>query len=224
MRRKGRQYNQTTMSLIRAVLFDYGMVLCSAPDSAAWESMKSLLHTDEKRFHAAYWRRRLDYDRGALNGPAFWHETARELGRSLSEDELAALLDLDVTLWTQPNQPMIDWVQALRRAGVRTGILSNIGDAMEEGILRQCPWMTEFDHHTFSHRLRIIKPDAAIYRHAVEGLDVAAEQVLFIDDREENIEGAKAAGMHAIQYTDHASFVKALRQGEFEGLPFPAEN
>jgi putative hydrolase of the HAD superfamily len=84
--------------------------------------------------------------------------------------------------------------------------------------------MADFNHHTFSHRLRMVKPEAAIYRHAIAGLGVPAENVLFIDDREENVEAARAAGLQAIQYVDHASFVKALRAENFEGLPLPAES
>jgi putative hydrolase of the HAD superfamily len=116
---------------------------------------------------------------------------------------------------------MINWAAALQRAGVRTGILSNIGDAMEEGVRLRCPWIANFDHHTFSHRLRMIKPQAEIYRHAVEGLQVPADEVLFVDDREENVEAARAVGLHAIQYVDHASFVTAMREGGFMGLPLP---
>jgi putative hydrolase of the HAD superfamily len=212
------------MALIRAVLFDYGLVLSAPPDPATWERMRTLLGVDGARFHTAYWRPRNEYDRGALDGLRFWRAVAAELGRSVSDDELAALLDADVLLWTQPNQAMIDWAAALQRAGVRTGVLSNIGDAMEEGVMRRCNWMAAFDHHTFSHRLGLIKPDAAIYRHAVEGLQVPAAQTLFIDDREENVEAARAAGLHAVQYVDHASFVKALRAENFEGLPLPAES
>lgn len=209
------------MPVIRAVLFDYGLVLSGPPEAAAWERMRGLLGAEEVSFHEAYWRPRLDYDRGTLDGRGFWRVVARELGRSLREDEVAALMETDVELWTQPNQAMIDWAAALQRAGVRTGILSNIGDAMEEGVRLRCPWMAGFDHRTFSHRLRMVKPQAEIYRHALEGLRIPADEVLFVDDREENVEAARAVGLQAIQYVDHASFVKAMREGGFTGLPLP---
>jgi putative hydrolase of the HAD superfamily len=183
--------------------------------------MRGLLGADEPSFYAAYWRPRHEYDRGALDGRGFWHAVAEELGRTLRESEVETLLEDDVELWTQPNQPMIDWAVALQRAGVRTGILSNIGDAMEAGVRRGCPWIAGFAHHTFSHRLRMAKPEAEIYQHAIESLGVPAERVLFIDDREENVEAARAAGLQAIQYVEYASFVRAMREGRFEGLPLP---
>jgi FMN phosphatase YigB (HAD superfamily) len=89
---------------------------------------------------------------------------------------------------------MIDWAAALQRAGIQTGVLSNVGDAMEAGIVARFPWLAKFNHRTFSHRLGMAKPDAAIYRHAAEGLGVAADEILFVDDLEENVAAARAAG------------------------------
>ena len=186
--------------------------------------MKRILQADEPAFHAAYWRTRHDYDRGALNGETYWRAVAVNLGQTLSPDDHLALLEADVTLWTQPNLPMIDWAARLQAAGVRTGILSNLGDAMETGILVRCPWLLHFPHRTFSHRLGTAKPDPAIYAHAADGLGVAPETVLFIDDREDNIAAARAAGMQAIQYGDHPGFLKAMQAAGLEHLLVPDTN
>jgi putative hydrolase of the HAD superfamily len=210
------------MGVIRAVLFDYGLVLSGPPDPAAWERMRAFFDVDEATFYAAYWRHRHEYDRGALNGPAFWAVLGEELGGPLNEAEVGELMQVDVELWTQPNQPMIDWAAELRRAGVKVGVLSNLGDAMEAGVMSRFAWLAEFNHRTFSHRLLMLKPEAAIYQHALEGLGVPADEVLFIDDRKENVEAAREAGMVAIQYLDHAGFVDEMRAENFEGLPLPS--
>ena len=47
---------------------------------------------------------------------------------------VSSLNESDIALWTQPNHEMISWAAALQRAGYKTGILSNIGDAMEAGF------------------------------------------------------------------------------------------
>ena len=209
------------MENIRAVLFDYGLVLSGPPDPAAREEMKQILGVDEERFRAIYWRHRDDYDRGTLNSVAYWERVAHDLHRPLDAKKLSALIAADNAHWTQPNQAMIDWAAALQSAGIKTGILSNIGDAMEAGIVARFPWITAFTHRTFSHRLGIAKPDAAIYQHAAEGLGVPANEILFIDDREENIVAARAAGMHAIQYIDHADFLQQMQAAGFSGLIAP---
>lgn len=206
------------MLSVKAVLFDYGLVLSGPPDPAAWQRLQLLLDAGEAAFHAAYWQHRDAYDRGSLTAEAYWQQVAQDLDRPLDEPTIQQLIDTDTDVWTQPNQPMIDWAAALQRAGMKTGILSNIGAAMEVGVLARCPWLADFRHYTFSHRLKLAKPDPAIYRHAVEGLNVAPSEILFIDDREENILAAHAAGMQAVRYTTHDAFLRAMKNQGYESL------
>lgn len=197
---------------INAVLFDYGMVLSGPPDPTARRDMERILGVDEETFQAAYWKHRDSYDRGTLGGLTYWNSVARDLHKSLDAVSLDALIDADNALWTQPNHPMIQWATSLQLAGIKTGILSNIGDAMEAGIRERFPWLEEFSHYTFSHRLGIAKPDPEIYRHAVEGLGVPADEILFVDDKEENILAARVAGLVAVQYTSHEAFVQEMQR------------
>jgi putative hydrolase of the HAD superfamily len=197
---------------ISAVLFDYGMVLSNVPEDLAWRQLERVLDAEQEAFQAAYWKYRDAYDRGALSAKTYWETVARDLGKHLDADRLHALVDADTNVWTQPNVEMMEWAARLNRAGIKTGILSNIGDAMEAGVLGRFPALAEFTHHTFSHRLGIAKPDAAIYRHAVEGLGVPAEEILFVDDREENIRAAREAGMVAVQYSGHGGFVEEMER------------
>lgn len=209
------------MPVIHAVLFDYGLVLSGPPDPHAWERLKTLLQANEADFHAAYWSHREQYDRGALTAAAYWSAVASDLNRSLDQQTLITLLTADVVVWTQPNHDMIAWAADLQKAGYKTGILSNIGDAMEAGILARFDWLQGFHHHTFSHRLRIAKPDLAIYRHAAEGLGEDPCHILFVDDREENILAARKVGMIAIRYQEHASFIEDLRSAGLQTLVHP---
>ena len=183
--------------------------------------MQAILNTTHAELEVPYWRHRHDYDLGVLSGIDFWRTVGEQLRHSPSDDELRKLLQADVELWTQPNQPMINWALALQRIGVTTGILSNMGDAMETGILERWSWLAGFKHQTFSHRLRIAKPDERIYHHALNGTGHAPEATLFIDDRIENVEAARKLGLHAIQYTNHDSFIRAFQDAQVMGLPLP---
>jgi putative hydrolase of the HAD superfamily len=206
---------------IHAVLFDYGLVLSGPPDPRAWERLKVLLHAEEAEFHTAYWHHREAYDRGALTAEAYWTSVANNLRQSLDPPTVAALNEADLELWGQPNTDMIGWAATLQRAGYKTGILSNIGDAMEAGVLARFEWLQAFHHRTFSHRLGIAKPDLAIYRYAAEGLGEEPSHILFVDDREENIAAARQAGMVAIQYLNHVQFVESMSTAGLEALLHP---
>jgi putative hydrolase of the HAD superfamily len=207
---------------ITAVLFDYGMVLSGPPDPQAHKDMERVLRVDTAALEAAYWRHREAYDRGTLGGVSFWENVAKDLHRSLSSADLDALLRADTRLWTQPNVPMTQWAADLQRAGIKTGILSNLGDSMEAGIVARFPWLSDFTHSTFSHRLGIVKPDPQIYQHAVAGLQTPAEEILFIDDKEENVAAARRAGMNAITYTGHVAFERSIGEMGLGWLLKPA--
>jgi putative hydrolase of the HAD superfamily len=200
------------MDSIQAVLFDYGMVLSAPPDPTAWQRMREISGFDEETLHRGYWTPRHAYDRGDLTGLAYWDEVARSASTTFTPQQIEGLIAADVDLWTQLNAPMLEWAMRLQAAGVRTGILSNIGDAMTDGLLQKFDWICGFHHCTWSYRLRLAKPEAEIYHAAVEGLETPADKVLFIDDKIENIEAARNAGLQAIQYSDHGTFEQEMRE------------
>ena len=192
--------------------FDYGMVLSAPPLASAWERMKSITGLDEPSFHAGYWEYRHAYDRGTHSGVEYWHLVAAHAGAKLDDAQVRELIVADNDLWTELNPPMVQWAQRLQRAGVRTGILSNLGDEMNAGLLKKFDWIAGFDHCTWSHRLKLAKPELEIYQHAIAGLETPAEQILFIDDRADNIEGAKAAGLQTLRYSTHDAFEQEMRE------------
>ena len=129
---------------IRAVLFDYGMVLSNVPEEAAWRRLEHVLDAEQAGFQAAYWKYRDAYDRGALSAQTYWESVARDLEKPIDADVLRALVDADTNVWTQPNVEMMEWSARLNLAGIKTGILSNIGDAMELGVLGRFPRSKNF--------------------------------------------------------------------------------
>ena len=199
------------MTPVQAVLFDYGMVLSGPPLPAAWAQMRTITGLDEPTLHREYWAYRHEYDRGTFNGITYWQQVAIGSGIELSVTQIHDLQIADVDLWGEINTPMLAWVQSLQQAGVRTGVLSNIGDAMSTGLLGRHQWLSAFDHLTWSYSLNLAKPEAAIYHHAAEGLQTPPANILFIDDRIENIHAAHSVGMQAIQYLDHPAFEQEMQ-------------
>ena len=104
---------------VRAVLFDYGKVLTNAEDQGAWAAMLALTGVSEARFHAAYWTYRHDFDRHTLDSDAYWRSVADHAGTTFSNAETARLKELDVNVWTNMNDRMVDFARNLQRAGIR---------------------------------------------------------------------------------------------------------
>ena len=207
------------MSPIKAVLFDFGQVLSLSADPAVWQQMLTLSGVSEADFHREYWAHRHDYDRDTLNSQTYWQAVAAGSKTAFTPEQIAALIAADVNLWSRLNLPMVEWAQHLQRAGIRTGILSIIGDSMAEGLIAKFDWISAFDHCVWSHSLKLAKPEAAIYRCAAEGLATDPAQILFIDDKIENIVAAESIGMQAIQYhLDHPAFEQELRRRNLDYL------
>jgi putative hydrolase of the HAD superfamily len=206
-----RPASQSAVSRVDVVLFDYGQVLSCPPNAVAWARLRSISGLDETRMHAAYWEFRHQYDCGTLTGVDYWHAVAAHAGVSFDAKQLAELEAADIDVWTDLNQPMVEWAIRLQRAGVRTGILSNIGDAMGKGIVARFPWLAGFDYCTWSYELKLAKPDPAIYIKTAEFLHAAMNEILFIDDREENIAAAAALGMQTLHYTEQEAFELEMR-------------
>jgi putative hydrolase of the HAD superfamily len=194
------------------------MVLSTSPDPAAWARMLSVTNLSQEQLHRGYWAHRHAYDRGDLTAESFWNHAAAPTHAILTPEQLTALIAADVDYWSTLNPPMLAWARSLQQARIPTGILSNMPGPMETGLRARYRWIDDFTHNTWSHALNLAKPEPAIYRHAAEGLRTPPENILFIDDRTENIEAALAAGMQAIHYTTHNAFVEEMHARNLDHL------
>jgi epoxide hydrolase-like predicted phosphatase len=107
------------------------------------------------------------------------------------EQEFFAGDSLDVDL--------VNYIRSLRTR-YRTGIISNAWDDVRSMIKERWKMADAFDQIVVSAEVKIGKPDPRIFKLALENLGVAPEEAVFIDDFAHNIEGARAVGMHAIQF------------------------
>ncbi len=186
---------------LRAVIFDYGMVLSAPAEAAAHQQLVRIFGAPAETFEKQYWVHRRAYDEGVFNGDSYWRACAEDSGVSLTPIQISELIQWDIRMWTHLNQPMVNWALEVHAAGFRTGILSNIGEELALALMR-FDWVRGFDHNTWSYQLRMSKPDPAIYHHALDGLGASAAETLFLDDREENILAAQAVGMQAARFRD----------------------
>jgi putative hydrolase of the HAD superfamily len=207
---------------LRAVVFDYGMVLSGPQHHEAHQELRRITGLSHDDFERHYWADRLAYDRGDLTGITFWQKLGADAGLSLSPDDISLLDDWDARMWTTINPVMLAWHSQLKANGFRTAILSNMGDSVLKRMLAKFAWIEDFDVLIWSYQHRMVKPDPKIYRLLLDRLGTASEETLFLDDKLENIEGARRLGIQGIQF----STVEQLRQdlisaGLDDSLPLP---
>jgi putative hydrolase of the HAD superfamily len=207
---------------LRAVVFDYGMVLSGPQDPGALAALLRITGLPLEKFEPLYWTDRHGYDEGKFTGLEFWQKFIRDSGLSLDPGAASELNHWDARMWTTQNAAMLAWQIALKQRGFLTAILSNMGDNVLENMQREFDWLPRFDVLVWSYQLRLAKPDPAIYHHVLQQLGTRPEETLFLDDKLVNIEAARALGFKAIQFSSVERLrIDLIASGLDAELPLP---
>jgi putative hydrolase of the HAD superfamily len=182
------------------VVFDYGGVICTDQPDADVAAMASAAGAPVPRFCDAYWAHRAGYDRGALDGTRYWQTVAAALGASFPAARIAELIRLDNASWMHLQEGTVALIGDLAAAGHRLALLSN-APAEFAKAMTALPLASMFEHHAFSCFLGSAKPEPGCYRAALAMLGARPDEVVFIDDRPENVAGAAALGIRGVQFT-----------------------
>lgn len=193
------------------IYFDLGNVLLFFDHPKAARQMAALAGMTQADVWAIVFDSDLEmrYERGEIDCRAFYDEFCR---RTSSAPDFATLKLAAAEIF-EPNHAVIDLVYRLKAQGHRLGVLSNTCAAHWEycvdgryPVLKEC-----FEVYALSYELKAMKPASIIYQRAAELASVAPEQILFIDDRPENVAGAQAAGYDAVEYNSAAELEQQLR-------------
>jgi putative hydrolase of the HAD superfamily len=109
-----------------------------------------------------------------------------------------------------PDEAMLDAVRAARRAGVRTGLISNswgAGIAYDRSLLEEL-----FDGVVISGDVGMHKPEPDIFHLGAERIAVPPQECVFVDDLRENIAGAEAVGMTGVLHRGAGSTLPELER------------
>ena len=86
----------------------------------------------------------------------------------------------------------------LRQRGLKTYIFSNTNDLAVEHIQRNFPFFRNFEGYIYSYKVGAMKPDAKIYEALEQLAGRRGAEIIYLDDRTENVSGGLARGWHAI--------------------------
>ena len=124
---------------------------------------------------------------------------------------LEQLIQADLVSWLHLDPAVLDLLDAIHADGTPVSLLSNapreLGDALAD-----LPEFARFRHMLFSADLRLVKPDARIFQAAAERLHAAPENIVFLDNRAENVRAAAAVGFDVVLYTGSPEPFHQLRR------------
>ena len=211
---------------LRGVITDWGGVLTSPilatvrawieADDIDWNSYRTVMKSwvsqayngeaDQNPIHAL--------ERGECSGAEFERILAARLFRSDGGPVPAEGLLQRMFAASVPVPAMYDLIRTLRRAGLRTALLSNSWSGDE---YPRADFAELFDAVVISGDVGMRKPEEGIFLHAAQALGLVPAECVFIDDMQANVAAAQACGMTDVLHTDTAATARALQ--DLLGVP-----
>lgn len=90
-------------------------------------------------------------------------------------------------------------------------LLSNTNELHFEYILKIFPGLKIFNKYFLSYKTGTMKPEIEIYKYMLENIPFKASEILFVDDKEINIESAARLGIDAVHFSSSHDLINDLK-------------
>ena len=181
---------------IKFIYFDLGRVLLDFTHERGFEQIAESAELTPDAVRAALFDTGISdrYETGELSTGEFHQEFCAASGSNLSVESLT-------TAWSDIfdlKPETVALAANLKSAGNRIGILSNTCEAHWEFAAKKFRVLGQlFDPVITSYDVKSMKPDSKIYESAAEAANCEPSELFFVDDRDENVEGARKLGWNA---------------------------
>jgi putative hydrolase of the HAD superfamily len=184
----------------RVVLFDYGEVISVSPSPEDRAELLAIAGVAAEPFWRSYDGHRDELDRGTLSVPQYWARVAEDVGADWSLATLQRMWAVDFRSWISVEPGTVELIDRLHSGGTRIALLSNAGFDYSSPF-RFSPMAQCFERMFVSAEMLSLKPDPEIYLEVARELAVEPQQLVFIDNKRVNVDGAAALGITAHHFT-----------------------
>lgn len=181
------------------ILFDVGgVLLTNGWDRCERSEVLDQFHLDRAEFEARHLKPNDAWERDAVTAREYLDATVFYEPRNFSYDEfLQAMFAVSAPL---PNGALGILAELAASGKYMLGTLNNEARETNEYRFQQYEIRKYIEIAFSSCYVGLRKPEPAMYRRALDILGRPAERVLFVDDRQENVAGAEAAGMKGLRF------------------------
>jgi glucose-1-phosphatase len=193
----------------RTVIFDLGRVIVPFDFMRGYRTMSGIcgLTPEEIQRRLAGSGLVIELESGRIDEVEFDARAQQLLGTSIPREQFEEIwysVFLPETLIPE------SLVKGLRR-NYRTVLLSNTNPVHFRGIRANFSILDHFDAFILSHEVGAMKPSPAIYEAAIRAAQCEPGECFFTDDIAEYVEGARKAGIDAVQFENCAQVERELR-------------
>jgi glucose-1-phosphatase len=182
--------------MVKAVVFDLGKVLLDFDYAIAARRIaaRSRITAAELALFIVRTPLFMQYEAGQVTTEQFFREICAATGFCGTLEEFgAAFGDIFVAI-----EPMVQLHAALRQRQLPTYAFSNTNDLATRHIRRSFPFYADFDGYVLSYEHGCMKPEARLYEILERLSGRQGGEILYLDDRPENVEAGAARGWQAI--------------------------
>lgn len=198
----------------QAVVFDLGKVLLDFDYAITVKRVAARCRATPAEILRSIDQSRLlhRFETGLITAGQFFHEVSRLVGFAGPREEFERAFDDVFSEIT----PMVEWQRRLRAAGVPTFIFSNTNELAVRHIRERFEFFGGFAGYVYSYEHGAMKPDARLYEVMERMSGLSGGDLFYLDDRPENVEGARARGWRTVHHTSPERSIAAARA---VGLP-----
>ncbi len=199
---------------LKAIIFDFGGVLYKLPDRAWIRRWQKLLNLKDEGALMALMSSPNESElmRDVLTGKVPEEEMWTGLAKRFHiRPELLERIRRTSMSKGRLNRELADYLSSLR-GRFTTAILSNAGTSSRAMFSDVYGLDKISDVMIISAEEGVAKPDQRIYQVAVDRLEVEPQEALFLDDLSENVESARAFGMHVVQYENNQQAIAEVER------------
>lgn len=187
--------------MIKGVVFDFGGVMTTSTVPMRVVALAAELGIPWSAIASGFDRYRRQYDGGFLSFEEMYDRIWADAGIEVSAADAARIRAADHASWLYRNERTLEWMKALKARGFRIGILTNMAPDFAPRFKEHfADFIALADAMVISGEEGLYKPQRAIYDLLRGRIGLPAEELLFIDDVEDNCEGARAAGWQAVRF------------------------
>lgn len=198
----------------QAAIFDLGKVLVDFDYSIAARKLAAHSKADADAINKLINQSPLllRYERAEIGTQEFFEAVRSATGFQGTLEKFAPIFG-DIFF---PIPEMIKLHANLRRQKIPTYIFSNTNDLAASFIRSKFPFFSEFDGYIYSYKYGAMKPEAKMYEMVEQETGCRGQQLIYVDDRAENIAGAATRGWQVVLHETPAKSIEAFRKA---GLP-----
>ena len=196
--------------MIKNLIFDFGKVLICY-DYPSF--LKTIFSNDEERFEFEKIFCSLEFTQRCDLGVEPFIDIIRECQEKYPRwrKQLQEFHDRQLDAMTVEMPGMRQLLTRLKDEGYHLYGLTNWSSTVYP-VIEKFDILRMMDDRLISSEEHLVKPDAAIYDRLCEKFELMKEECLFVDDKQINVDGARAAGMQAILFTDTSQFEEELKR------------